>query len=115
MDENPERVGVCQVKGWIPRAKMVLPGEAIAARSIRMCGSYGGSMDEMTNILNKLVPRESLYCVWIREREGESAPLIRLWIDPAMTALEAGARVQEPDVAAPPSETEAALANEGTS
>ena len=46
------------------------------------------------------VPHASLYCVWIRAREGENAPLIRVWIDPSMTMFESQARVHEPDLAA---------------
>jgi hypothetical protein len=49
---------------------------------------------------NNSIPRPSLYCVWIRAHEGENAPLIRVWIDPAMTMFESQATVHEPDLAA---------------
>jgi hypothetical protein len=47
-----------------------------------------------------LVPRKSLYCVWIRAQEGDDAPLIRVWIDPSMTMFESQVKVHEPDVEA---------------
>ena len=47
-----------------------------------------------------LVPRKSLYCVWIRAHAGEDAPLIRVWIDPFMTMFESQVKVHEPDVEA---------------
>ena len=47
-----------------------------------------------------LVPRKSLYCVWIRAHAGEDAPLVRVWIDPSMTMFESQAKVHEPDVEA---------------
>jgi hypothetical protein len=49
---------------------------------------------------NNSIPRPSLYCVWIRAHEGENAPLIRVWIDPAMSMFESQATVHEPDLAA---------------
>ena len=49
---------------------------------------------------NNSVPRPSIYCVWIRAHEGENAPLIRVWIDPAMSMFESQATVHEPDLAA---------------
>jgi hypothetical protein len=55
--------------------------------------------DIITN-RNPLVPRKSLYCAWIRSREGENAPLIRVWIDPSMTMFESRVQVQESDVTA---------------
>ena len=58
------------------------------------------------------VPRPSLYCVWIRAHEGESAPLIRVWIDPSMTMFESQAKVHEPDLAAARAEDIAALIGE---
>jgi hypothetical protein len=73
-----------------------------------------GIMEEMTKILKELVPRENLYCVWIREHEDETAPLIRVWIDPSLTAFESRAKANQPDATAPP-ETEAAFAKESTS
>jgi hypothetical protein len=64
-------------------------------------------------ILNRKnsVPRPSLYCVWIRAHEGENAPLIRVWIDPAMSMFDSQARVHEPDLAAARAEEEAAIIN----
>ena len=47
-----------------------------------------------------LVPRKSLYCVWIRAHAGEDAPLIRVWVDPSMTMFESQVKVHEPDVEA---------------
>jgi hypothetical protein len=55
--------------------------------------------DIITN-RNTLVPRKSLYCVWIRAHEGDNAPLIRVWIDPSMTMFESQVKVHEPDVEA---------------
>jgi hypothetical protein len=68
-------------------------------------------------ILNRKnsVPRPSLYCVWIRAHEGENAPLIRVWIDLAMSMFDSQARVHEPDLAAARAETEAAFINDGKS
>jgi hypothetical protein len=68
-------------------------------------------------ILNRKnsVPRPSLYCVWIRAHEGENAPLIRVWIDPAMSMFDSQARVHEPDLAAARAEAEAAFINGGNS
>jgi hypothetical protein len=43
--------------------------------------------NEINNIEN-IVSRRSLYCVWIRAREGQPAPLVSIWIDPAMTCFE---------------------------
>jgi hypothetical protein len=48
---------------------------------------------------NHSVPRASLYCVWIRARAGEDAPLIRVWIDPSMTMFESQATVCQADLA----------------
>ena len=61
------------------------------------------------------VPRPSLYCVWIRAHEGENAPLIRVWIDPAMSMFDSQARVHEPDLAAARAEVEGAFINGGNS
>ena len=58
------------------------------------------------------VPRASLYCVWIRAHEGENAPLIRVWIDPAMSEFESQAKVHEPDLAAARAEELALQADE---
>ena len=61
------------------------------------------------------VPRPSLYCVWIRAHEGESAPLIRVWIDPSMSMFDSQAKVHEPDLTAARAEAEASLTNCGNS
>jgi hypothetical protein len=68
-------------------------------------------------ILNRKnsVPRPSLYCVWIRAHEGENAPLIRVWIDPAMTMFDSQATVHEPDLAAARAEEEATSVTGGNS
>jgi len=55
------------------------------------------------------VPRSSVYCVWIPVREGENAPLIRVWIDPSMSVFDSQAHVHEPDLAAARAEVEADL------
>jgi hypothetical protein len=39
------------------------------------------------NNFEKLETRRGLYCVWIRAHEGQHAPLVAIWIDPAMTAF----------------------------
>ena len=67
--------------------------------------------DERKNSL----PRPSLYCIWIRAREGENAPLIRVWIDPSMSRFESHPRVHEPDLAAAQAEAETALTHTGNS
>jgi hypothetical protein len=61
-------------------------------------------MTILGKFLKSLVPREGLYCVWFRAREGKNAPLIRVWIDPTMTIFESGAKVHEPDLEAARSE-----------
>ena len=63
--------------------------------------------------LKILVPRQSLYCVWIRARDSENAPLVNLWIDPSMTMFESGAKMQESDLVAGRTATQAALLNRG--
>lgn len=45
-----------------------------------------------------VVPRASLYCVWIQAHAGHNAPLVRVWIDPSMTMFESQVRVQEADM-----------------
>lgn len=62
-----------------------------------------------------LMPRNSLYCVWVRARDGENAPLIRVWIDPAMTTFESPASALEPDATGVPSEIRVTLAEESAS
>jgi hypothetical protein len=57
-------------------------------------------MKNLTNILKKLVPRQGLYCVWIRAHDGENAPLIRVWIDPHMTMFESRVKIHDEDLAA---------------
>jgi len=61
------------------------------------------------------VPRPSLYCVWIYAHEGSDAPLIRVWIDSAMTLFDSQARVHAPDLAAARAESRSALADEENS
>jgi hypothetical protein len=60
----------------------------------------------------KRVPRPSLYCIWIRAHEGENAPLIRVWIDPSMTAFDSQAKIHEPDLAEARAEEQIALADQ---
>lgn len=43
------------------------------------------------NCFENAAARRGLYRVWIRAHEGENAPLISVWIDPAMRAFEASA------------------------
>jgi hypothetical protein len=69
-------------------------------------------MFSFTDNWKKLVPRASLYCVWILAQKGENAPLIRVWIDPSMMMFESRAKVHEADVAAARAEAQAALASE---
>lgn len=59
-----------------------------------------------------LMPHRGLYCVWIRAREGDNAPLIRVWIDPSMAMFESQGKVHEPDAAAARAESQAAVARE---
>ena len=61
---------------------------------------------------NQSVPRPSLYCVWILAHEGENAPLIRVWIDPAMSMFESQATLHEPDLAAALTQREEAVESE---
>jgi hypothetical protein len=63
--------------------------------------------------LQILVPRQSLYCVWIRAHDSENAPLVSVWIDPSMTMFESGAKMQEYDLVAGRTATQAALLNRG--
>ena len=70
-------------------------------------------MFDFTNNRKALVPRKSLYCVWIRAHEGENAPPVSVWIDPSMTVFESRAKVQESDVEAARTATQAALLNRG--
>ena len=60
----------------------------------------------------KRVPRANLYCIWIRAHEGENAPLIRVWIDPSMTAFDSQAKIHEPDLAEARAEEQIALADQ---
>ena len=45
-------------------------------------------MKNFTNNHKNLDERQSLYCVWIAASEQPGAPLVSVWIDPAMRALE---------------------------
>ena len=45
-------------------------------------------MRNVTNMQENLEARQSLYCVWIRASEQRNAPLVSVWIDPAMSAFE---------------------------
>lgn len=45
-------------------------------------------MQNVTNIQENLEARQSLYCVWIRASEQRNAPLVSVWIDPAMRGFE---------------------------
>ena len=66
-------------------------------------------MFKFTGTHKNLVPRASLYCVWIQAHEGENAPLICVWVDPSMTMFESRAKVHEPDIAAASAEMQTAL------
>ena len=72
-------------------------------------------MTILGKFLKSLVPREGLYCVWFRAREGENAPLIRVWIDPTMTVFESGAKIHEPDLEVARREVLATPSEEGNS
>ena len=52
-------------------------------------------MFDFKNDLKVLVPRQTRYCVWIREHEGENARLVQVWIDPEMSGFET--RTTEPE------------------
>ena len=69
-------------------------------------------MKNFTDILKKLVPRQGLYCVWIRAHDGENAPLIRVWIDPDMTMFESRATIHPEDLAALRAEPEPTLSED---
>ena len=45
-------------------------------------------MRNVTNNKKNLEARQSLYCVWIVANEQPNAPLVSVWIDPAMRAFE---------------------------
>jgi hypothetical protein len=45
-------------------------------------------MRNFTNSHKNLEERQSLYCVWIAASEQPNAPLVSVWIDPAMRAFE---------------------------
>ena len=45
-------------------------------------------MKNFTNNQKNLDERQSLYCVWIAASEQPNAPLVSVWIDPAMRAFE---------------------------
>ena len=62
----------------------------------------------MPNIVNKFetftanpAGRQGLYCVWIRWQEIHGAPLIAVWIDPQMRALEQSLSNDGESVASP--------------
>ncbi|MBZ5660923.1 MAG: hypothetical protein LAO08_10995 [Acidobacteriia bacterium] len=57
-------------------------------------------MKKLINIVNRIVPSQGLYCVWIRAHDGDDAPLIRVWIDPHMTLFESRVKIHEEDLAA---------------
>jgi hypothetical protein len=48
------------------------------------------------------VPRPTIYCVWIPAYPDRDTPLIRVWIDPAMSMFESQATIHHPDLAAAP-------------
>jgi hypothetical protein len=63
-------------------------------------------MSDFKNYLNLLAagsqasadrpaPRKSLYCIRIRENEGENSPSIRVWIDPAVAICQLQAQARE--------------------
>jgi hypothetical protein len=54
------------------------------------------------------VPRPTIYCVWIPAYPDRDTPLIRVWIDPAMSMFESQAAVHEPDLADARAESSAA-------
>jgi hypothetical protein len=64
---------------------------------------------------NSSVPRPGLYCVWIRAREGEDAPLIQVWIDPSMAAFDSQAPVHKPDRAGAQAEDQTVFPRGGNS
>lgn len=42
----------------------------------------------MTNFTNNSTNFTKLYCVWVPARDDGNAPLVSIWIDPTMTAIE---------------------------
>jgi hypothetical protein len=72
-------------------------------------------MFEIITNRKTLLPRKSLYCVWIRAHEGDNAALIRVWIDPSMTMFESQVKVHEPDVEAARAVIQAGLGKGSTS
>jgi hypothetical protein len=52
-------------------------------------------MLDLKNSLRMLAPRQTRYCVWIRDREEQNARLIQVWIDPDMAAFEPRAGTAE--------------------
>jgi hypothetical protein len=61
------------------------------------------------------MPRPSIYCVWIRARECENAPLICVWIDPSMSMFHSQAKVHDPDLAAARAEEQEVVSQEENS
>jgi hypothetical protein len=59
-----------------------------------------GTMKNLISMMKRIVPRQGLYCVWIRAHDGDDAPLIRVWIDPHMTMFESRVKIHEEDLAA---------------
>jgi hypothetical protein len=45
-------------------------------------------MRNLTNNCRNIATRPSLYCVWVPLHDDGRAPLVAIWIDPAMTAFE---------------------------
>lgn len=70
-------------------------------------------MKKLAKMMKRIVPRQGLYCVWIRAHDGDDAPLIRVWIDPHMTMFESRVKIHEEDLAALRGDAVAALPNKG--
>jgi hypothetical protein len=112
-----ERAGIRKAAIKIPDTrKLNLLNESFGARcqDPRVDGLEAAMFDFKTN-REILAPRNALYCVWVRAHEGPTAPLICLWIDPAMTMFESREVALEPDAAGAQSETQVKFAQEGAS
>jgi hypothetical protein len=49
------------------------------------------------NSKNSLARGSSLYCVWVRKDDCPGAPLVAIWIDPAMRTFESQVSEQGQD------------------
>ncbi|HWZ57055.1 MAG TPA: hypothetical protein VNZ63_13355 [Verrucomicrobiae bacterium] len=57
-------------------------------------------MFDFKNYTENSATRPGIYCVWIPACPGKETPLIRVWIDPSMSAFESQAATPDRDAAA---------------